>query len=288
MKHIIQFSGGKDSLATLLFVKNKYGLDKAEVIFCDTGWESEKTYQHIKDIQEQIGKKFIILKSKKYKGFQDLAIKKKRFPSTKARFCTEALKTNPFIDWVLEQKEHLIIYQGIRKDESISRSKMLAECSYFRFYFEKKANGKTDTYRKKEIIEWCKNYNADIIRPIFEWTAKNVFDYIKENGFKANPLYYEGFSRVGCFPCIQCVKREIKLVNEKHPDIIEKIRKLELKSGYTFFPPKYIPNRFCTGRDKKGNRFPKIDDVVKYVRDDPNQETFNEPRTCQSVYNICE
>jgi len=52
-KTIVQFSGGKDSLASLLWVRNNITKDFITV-FCDTGWESDITYKHIQDINEKL------------------------------------------------------------------------------------------------------------------------------------------------------------------------------------------------------------------------------------------
>lgn len=280
MIFIVQFSGGKDSLATLLYVIENY-TKKPRVIFNDTGWESVITYKHIKEIEKFTGLKFTILKSKKYKDFIKLCIKKKRVPSTKARFCTEELKINPTIDYLLSLKENCIIFQGIRKDESLARSKLEQKCNYFKNVLE---NSKY-WYRRKEIIKWNNKYTADLQRPVFNWTAKQIFEYIHSKGIKANPLYYEGFKRVGCFPCIMCNHKEIKLIAEKHPEIIIKIKKLEETAKSSFFPIDYIPSQYC-----KNKYFPMIDDVIKYVSDDKNQlNLFKEKKpSCQSVYNICE
>lgn len=292
VKNVISFSGGKDSLATLLLVKNIYGMRNTEVVFCDTGWEHELTYQHIDDVQKKIKKKFIILKSKKYDGFEDMSIKKKRVASPKARFCTEELKVKPMIDWILEQKHHLIIYQGIRRQESSARATMSAECTYFRFYFNPKKTivkdgkiiNKFDTYRKKDVSAREQKFATDIVRPIFTWSAARVFEYIKQNGYTPNPLYFQGYARVGCFPCIMSRQSEIKLINEKHPGTIKKIRNLEATLQRSFFPSNYIPKWAC-----KNQQFPMIDDVINYVGDDPKQGTVGfEARTCESVYNICE
>lgn len=293
MKHLVAFSGGKDSLATLLWVIEKYGTKHLEVVFCDTGWEADITYQHIKDIEEKLGIKFTILKSKKYDSFYDMSMKKKRVASTMARFCTSELKVKPMIDYILDKKESIIVYQGIRADESKSRSKMSQQCTYFKFYTQRKDNGKYESYRRKEILAWLQEYNADVMRPIFEWTANMVFDYIKTKGLKANPLYYEGFLRVGCFPCIMCRQSEVQLLVKRHPERIEAIQKLENDLGRTFFPPGYIPARFCSRSDDKGNVFPSVDDVVKYVMNKKNQASMfadedGEFPACESIYNICE
>ena len=49
MKVLVTFSGGKDSLASLLWVQNNLTKDFVTV-FCDTGWEHPLTYQYIEDI----------------------------------------------------------------------------------------------------------------------------------------------------------------------------------------------------------------------------------------------
>lgn len=296
MKNIVQYSGGKDSTATLQYVCS-LNLKTIEVVFCDTGWEAEETYEYLEYIKKKFKQcKFITLTSLKYNGFEDLSLKKKRVASTKARFCTEELKVKPFIDWILKQESNFIIYQGIRKNESASRSTMSQQCTFFKYYFEpkrdkngniildKKGKPKFDNYRKKDVLKWCEKYNADIERPIFDWTAKDVFDYHIENGIKINPLYMKGMTRVGCYPCIMCRHREITQIVKHSPERIDKIRSLEDKLQRSFFPPKYIPKWAC-----KNGKFPMVDEVVRYLQDDPNQETFiEEYPTCESVYNICE
>ncbi len=139
MKVIVSFSGGKDSQACLIWAAKKYGVDKIEAVFCDTGWEHPDTYQHIVDITNQMGVKLITLRGKY--DFVSLAKYKKRFPSTKARFCTEELKIKPMIDYVLSLNDNCLIIQGIRSKESAGRAAMSAECMYFLNYFEPLPNG---------------------------------------------------------------------------------------------------------------------------------------------------
>ncbi|KQS33953.1 phosphoadenosine phosphosulfate reductase family protein [Dyadobacter sp. Leaf189] len=284
MKCVVQFSGGKDSLATLLWAVEHFGKNVIAV-FCDTKWEHDLTYQHVKEVIEKLGVELVTLTGKQ--SFVGLAKAKKRFPSTKARFCTEELKVKPFIDWVLDQKDNLLICQGIRKDESLARSKMQDSCTFFRYYFEpykidKAGRKRYHTYRKKEVVEFCSKWAQDIIRPIFEWTAKQVFDYIKKQGFEPNPLYMLGFKRVGCFPCIMCTHGELKEIAQSFPETLHKLKDAEVEVGRSFFPPGYIPKRSCSNR-----QFPTVPEAVNYVDHDRSLSIF-EPETCKSFYSLCE
>lgn len=295
MKVLVFFSGGKDSQACLLWALNEYGVNNIEAVFCDTGWENPVTYEHIVNTCKKWNVKLVILRSKKYDGMIDLAEKKKRFPSTKARFCTEELKSKPAIDYVLEHKENVIVIEGIRRNESNSRSKMQAECTYFKYYFEpigkdKKGKDKYHTYRKKDVVKWCKDWNADKIRPIFNWDANQTINYIKAAGDVPNPLYYIGFNRVGCFPCIMSRQGGIKLIIENHSEQWQALKDAELKVGKSFFPPKYIPHRFTTGRTESGKRFATAEDVERYIKAKNNTiDMFDQDTpSCMSSYNLCE
>lgn len=325
-KIIIPLSGGKDSQAAMIWAIEKYGLQNCETAFCDVKWEAEETYKHINYLVNKSGVKHNVLTSKKYDGMIDLAIKKKRFPSTNARFCTEELKIYPMIDFILSQTSNVIVIDGIRADESESRSKKQADCRYFKYYFEPyrtnsmilekysnrppiSANAKLKlktaierlekgledakyfTYRKKDVLQWCKIYDDSLIRPFFNSTADEVLSYSLNKDYYINPLYFQGFSRVGCEPCIMGNSQEIKNYVFNKPLVIEKIRAAELKAGSSFFAPDKTPKRYHSQKTKEGKSFSNINDVVQYVMDKNNTPDIfkDEPLfKCKSFYNICE
>ena len=289
VKILVQFSGGKDSQACLIKAVNDYGKDKVTAVFCDVGWEHADTYTHIHNVCEQLGVELITLKSKKYKDFVDMSIKKGRFPSSQRRFCTSELKVIPMIDYILSQDDSFIIIQGIRAKESKARAGYDVECSYFKEYFNDEVKG---LYHKKAVLEWCKTHDASVLRPIFHWSAQEVIDYILANGQRPNPLYERGFARVGCFPCIMCRKREIQLISKDNwaaQRLIEAEWRMkdETENGYNFFSPDKIPARFCSN-----GKYPTVQDVFKYVNRDDAQLDMFEPRggySCMSPYHgLCE
>ena len=60
MKHIVKFSGGKDSTAMLLLMLER-GLPVDEIIFCDTGLEYPELYKHIAEVERYTGRKITVL-----------------------------------------------------------------------------------------------------------------------------------------------------------------------------------------------------------------------------------
>ena len=326
IKIIVAYSGGKDSQSSLIWAVKAYGINNIEAVFCDTGWENPITYRHIHDTSLELGVKLVTLKNGNYEGMIDMAEKLTRFPSTKRRFCTEELKIKPMIDYVLGHKQHLIIIEGIRADESESRSKMSAECSFFKYYFDpyqtnemiisalserenlshsqkeklKKAttrlaagfnDEKYFTYRKKDVIKWVKTFNADKVRPFFTWTGKQVIDYIIENGQQPNILYRQGFKRVGCFPCIMSGHNEVYEIMKRYPERIDEIIEHEKRIGSSFFKKDFVPLRFQTGVcSRTGKKYTTGEDVRKYINNKNATASLfeDESISCSSYYHIYE
>lgn len=290
MKIIVTFSGGKDSLAALLWVRNNMS-KRFTTVFCDTGWESELTYKYIDEIDRKLNLNIVMLKSKKYDGLVDLSEKKKRFPSSRRRFCTSELKIIPMIDYLLDVvNDDFIVVQGIRGAESASRAAMNASCNYFKYYLnpykvDKNGKPKFHTYRRKEILRFCNKHATDVLRPVFDWSAQQVVDYILDNGLEPNPLYRMGMKRVGCFPCIMCGLSELHQIATRFPDRIAEIAEYEKKIRSSFLGPGKIPCKFYKGA------YPIIDDVVKYANNRYDEgQLFNdsEATICMSYYGLCE
>ena len=228
MKIIVTFSGGKDSLAALLWVR-EHITTNFTTVFCDTGWEHPLTYEYINRIADRLNLDLVTLKSPKYDGMVGLAKQKKRWPSTRARFCTQELKTKPCIDYVLDNvQDNMLMIQGIRAAESPNRAAMSKQCTYFKYYFEpygydKAGKPKMHTYRGHDVRVFRKQYADDLLRPVFDWSAQQVIDYILSAGLEPNPLYTMGYKRVGCWPCVMASQRDILNISRQSPDRIEQI-----------------------------------------------------------------
>lgn len=131
MKHIVSFSGGKDSTAMLLkMLEDNWTID--EIIFADTGKDFPQMLKHIdkvdKYIQDKYGMKIIRLTSEKsfdYYMFDHEKTKGKNkgkkgygWATMFCRWCTSNLKNKVINDYLKKYKEEgYTEYIGIAFDE---------------------------------------------------------------------------------------------------------------------------------------------------------------------------
>jgi phosphoadenosine phosphosulfate reductase len=55
-------------------------------------------------------------------------------------------------------------------------------------------------------VEWDEQNEMIKVNPLYSWTEKDVWDYIKENGVPYNELHDKGYPSIGCQPCTRAVK----------------------------------------------------------------------------------
>lgn len=310
--NVVSVSGGKDSTATLL-VAMAWEVPNLSAVFADTGHEHPQTYEYVHyladatgipirwlraDFTERIAAKRLYVEHKwPDKGvpqsivdaalsvlrptgnpFLDLCLWKGRFPSTKVRFCTEELKRNPIIEQVflplMEANDKLILsWQGVRADESPARQH-LPECD--------------------EVGGGLFNY-----RPILKWPVSAVFDAHRYAGIKPNPLYLQGAGRVGCMPCINCGKDELRHIAMRWPEEIERVREWERlvslaskRQSGTFFcavdDPTYNENDIITHENYGIDRHVEWSLTSRGGRQFDLIRMMHEGSSCSSIYGLCE
>lgn len=203
--NLFGLSGGKDSTALWgwAFNESGYPVESIRGSFCDTENEYDVVYDQIRKLDEYGRRRgalpIIWLRSE---GFLNLCIRKKRFPSARARFCTEELKIKPFIRWcesLISEGHELLCHSGVRGDESTERS-MLGE-------FGQKTYTKHLTIKER--------------RPLLKWSIEQVWGAHKKWGLPINPLYLQGRKRVGCRLCCMSNKEDVRLCSLHHPETID-------------------------------------------------------------------
>lgn len=283
-------STGKDSSALLLWALFESGLprDRLRVTFCDTGNEDPITYAHLELLREIVEREGIIGGLETLippLQFFDLAFGKGRFPSRKAQFCTIDLKIEPTKVWVRQQwakGEDVVLLNGKRAGETNERAIAMRGVPerYFSDYWG--------------CEEWT---------PIREWTFDDVVAIHKKYGVPLNPLYAMGASRVGCWPCVNCGKTEIRIVAAHRPEKIDQIAAEELRHEQklgrvsTFFHGKTTTKNFhdktYTDSDGKVWGTASIRSVVKWAHTkrggkEPIDPADAAPVVCHSKYLACE
>lgn len=258
MKHVVGFSGGIDSQAAALWVRKKFPAEDIILLNSNAGgnehpfteefvaWYSANIFPVItvKPLIRDLGnrgtkegdtkKRRQQYKDEDEMTFPILSYIKGRWPSRKVQFCTEHLKLLPQRRWCDENLKSAGIdyvrYTGVRQDES-HRRKDTPEVAFDEFFM-------------------CKVYH-----PVSTWTKQQCFDFVLQNGERINPLYTMGFGRVGCAPCINSSKDDIRNWAARFPEMIDKIREWEMFTRRTFFAP-MVP----------GKQTNSIDDVVAWSK----------------------
>ncbi|UYL85451.1 phosphoadenosine phosphosulfate reductase family protein [Acidovorax phage Alfacinha3] len=205
--------------------------------------------------------------------FLDLCMWKGRFPSRKAQFCTEELKRNIAVGYQLELMEaghRVISWQGVRRDESFNRRNV----------------------KKVERV----GRGLWVMRPIAAWTAEQVFAHAAEHGIEPNPLYRQGMTRVGCMPCINVNKPELRQIASRFPAHPSRI------SAWEHIVGKCSKRGFSTfvtdahdGRDRRQvfadlNIWTRIEwaNTTRGGRQFDLLAVLDEPTACSSAYGLCE
>lgn len=119
VRHLLGISGGKDSAALAIYMKDHYPELDIEYYTTDTGKELDETYQLIDNLEVYLGKKIhrLIATSGSHQDPFDhfYEIFGGYLPSSQARWCTKKLKLEPFEEYVGD--DPVISYVGIRGDE---------------------------------------------------------------------------------------------------------------------------------------------------------------------------
>ena len=55
------------------------------------------------------------------------------------------------------------------------------------------------------LVEWDDSYGLIKTNPLFKWTEKMVWEYIRSNNVPYNVLHDKGFPSIGCQPCTRAV-----------------------------------------------------------------------------------
>lgn len=119
VRHVLGISGGKDSAALAIYMKELYPQMDIEFYTCDTGKELDETYQLIHNLESKLGVSIKKLDAKTADHDNPFDFYHQLYggylPSSNARWCTQKLKIEPFENYI--GTTPVISYVGIRGDE---------------------------------------------------------------------------------------------------------------------------------------------------------------------------
>ena len=198
--HVLGLSGGRDSAALAIHMRqNRPELD-IEYFFTDTGKELPEVYEFLGKLEGFLGKPIVRLNPdrdfdfwlRRYKNF---------LPSPQTRWCTRQLKIRPFENWVkpaLENGTRVVSYVAIRSDEE---------------YRE----GYSSRHPNLKVCMPFKDAGID---------KTGVLELLEGAGLGL-PAYYEWRTRSGCTFCFFQQKIEWVRLLERHPDFYEEAKAYE-------------------------------------------------------------
>ena len=247
IKHVLGLSGGKDSSALAIYMRDNYPDLDIEYFFTDTGEELDEVYDYLNMLEGYLGKPIKYLDPDR--NFQFYLKQYNNFlPSAQARWCTVRLKLEPFEKWVakdfISSGFQVKSYVAIRSDE----------------------NFREGLKSKMEI---------ETVLPFVEaHIDKSGVLEILENSGLGLPKYYEWRSRSGCTFCF--FQRKIEWVGllERHPEAFAHAKALEktaLDDGSPF--------TWCQGESLEELALPERVQQIK----DEHQKRVDQARKRQRI-----
>jgi len=193
-KVFVSYSGGKDSLVALLLTTKALG--GVPLLFNDTGIEAPATLEHVWDVANKFGLELI------YASAGDIfwrSLPTYGPPARDYRWCCKVCKLVPIAKAVKEKFQgEVYTVLGQRKYESFARLRAPVV----------------------ERSRWIPNLLS--VSPIRDWSALHVWLYLMREKVEFNPLYKEGFDRIGCWLCPACELAEFERVKELYPGLWSK------------------------------------------------------------------
>jgi 3'-phosphoadenosine 5'-phosphosulfate sulfotransferase (PAPS reductase)/FAD synthetase len=110
--HVVPISGGKDSTATALWLREHEPRDYT-YICTPTGNELPDWFAHMRTLADVLGAPIQPVMGGTLRG---IIAQEQMIPNWRARFCTRMLKLDPFAAWLM-QHTPATVYVGLRADE---------------------------------------------------------------------------------------------------------------------------------------------------------------------------
>lgn len=199
-RHILGISGGRDSAALAVFMRQNHPDLDLEYFFTDTGKELAEVYEFLDRLEGFLGKPITRLNPDRDFDFW-LREYNHFLPSPRTRWCTRQLKLRPLERWLRDDLDAGVIvnsYVAIRADEP-QREGYQSTHPNMKVHFPLRAGG----IDRAGVIE------------------------VLESAGVGEPEYYRWRSRSGCTFCFFQQKIEWVRLSREHPDAFADARNYE-------------------------------------------------------------
>lgn len=208
-KSFVLFSGGKDSIATLMYLKgiSKTVKSNLTAIYVDTTAGIPANKRYVRKVCKYLGVNLEIVRPKI--DYFTLA-KNWGIPGFKYRWCCRELKIKPIEEYLDKIKGPKVVFDGIRAAES--------------------------NIRRHYIPIWYHpSFKCLSVSPLFYWSDEQVISYVNSNGIPKTFLHSLGTS-TECWCGAYKTKSDFEKLYELDRNMFLKLVEVEekSKSGYTF------------------------------------------------------
>lgn len=198
--HVLGLSGGKDSAALAIYMRQQYPQIDVTYYFTDTGKELPEVYEFLAKLEGFLGKPIVRLNPDRDFDFW-LREYGHYLPSPNTRWCTRQLKLAPFKRWIrplLAAGDRVTSYVAIRADED-HREGHISQHDNLVIKMPFRSDG-IDRQRVGELL-----------------TGAGV----------GLPTYYSWRSRSGCTFCFFQQKIEWVRLRREHPEAFDEAKRYE-------------------------------------------------------------
>lgn len=208
-KSFILFSGGKDSLCLLAYLKEISNGEKVDMttLFIDTTVGLPENMKYVRRVCKYLNIPLKIVQPKQ--NYFEL-VKKWGIPSFKYRWCCRELKIKPVRDFLATIKGPKVVFDGIRAVESNIRATYLP-------------------------IWYHPGFKCLSVSPLFYWTDKKVSAFINKDGIPKSVHHSLGTS-TECWCGAYKRQSDFEELYRINPAMFKNLMKAEEnnKSGFTF------------------------------------------------------
>ena len=178
---VVSFSGGKDSTVTADLAVKALSNPSLVHIFGDTTLEFPSTIEYAHRFRDAHPDAIFQIAKNDEQNFYDVC-EDIGPPARMMRWCCSMFKTGPITRVInsLYRSQQILTFYGIRKSESVSRSKY---------------------NRIEDNADAVKIQQQTVASPIFFWKDIDIWLYLIAENVDFNDAYRLGYDRVGCWCC---------------------------------------------------------------------------------------